>query len=532
MTTWIILAIALVVVWYILRKRGVTINAANPNVQSRKPYLTISNGLQSSTREDRYTWRNFGRDLDRLESALKEFQYRGIFEPSALDISVAGIQHIFDDFDLPHGALALERINSVLSDKALAPPHGLDLFQPIPSPECPALPKMPDRSLMREHETYLIHRYDDLEADLKTKRAAYAAKANEEAKLTAKLAIECRAGDAKALTVLMRTTLARHPLPTPLRLGSAFALDVGSRIALCTIEVPDFSRLPIVNKRGKSYTAKWLPVSEAEKRRASERVLHSLCVRAAYLIAMSDPANLFDTVAVNAHQAWFDPATGASRDGIIASLQALKAVVKQLQPGHLDAKACFRHLAGISTPNSLNSTPIRPIFILDTDDNRVIPNKDVASGLEQEANLATMPWEDFEHLVRQLFEWMFTSDGIEVKVTRASRDRGVDAIMFDPDPVRGGKYVLQAKRYTRTVDVAAVRDLYGTIVNEGANRGILVTTATYGPDAYEFAKNKPISLIDGPNLISLLRKHGRNYRVDLEEARKLEAATRNDALSS
>jgi len=41
--------------------------------------------------------------------------------------------------------------------------------------------------------------------------------------------------------------------------------------------------------------------------------------------------------------------------------------------------------------------------------------------------------------------------------------------------------VLQAKRYTRTVDVAAVRDLYGTVVNEGANRGILVTTASYGP---------------------------------------------------
>lgn len=96
--------------------------------------------------------------------------------------------------------------------------------------------------------------------------------------------------------------------------------------------------------------------------------------------------------------------------------------------------------------------------------------------------------------------------------------------MFDPDPVRGGKYVLQAKRYTRTVDVAAVRDLYGTVVNEGANRGILVTTASYGPDAYEFAKDKPISLIDGPNLIALLRKHGRAYRIDLEEARRLEAS--------
>lgn len=48
----------------------------------------------------------------------------------------------------------------------------------------------------------------------------------------------------------------------------------------------------------------------------------------------------------------------------------------------------------------------------------------------------------------------------------------------------------------------------------------MVTTASYGPDAYEFAKDKPISLIDGPNLIALLKKHGRMYRIDLEEARR------------
>ena len=67
---------------------------------------------------------------------------------------------------------------------------------------------------------------------------------------------------------------------------------------------------------------------------------------------------------------------------------------------------------------------------------------------------------------------------------------------------------------------AAVRDLYGTVVNEGANRGILVTTSGYGPDSYEFAKNKPISLVDGANLVAMLLRHGRKFRIDLEEARR------------
>ena len=35
-----------------------------------------------------------------------------------------------------------------------------------------------------------------------------------------------------------------------------------------------------------------------------------------------------------------------------------------------------------------------------------------------------------------------------------------------------GKTVIQAKRYVNTVDVSAVRDLYGTVHNEGASRGI------------------------------------------------------------
>ena len=72
------------------------------------------------------------------------------------------------------------------------------------------------------------------------------------------------------------------------------------------------------------------------------------------------------------------------------------------------------------------------------------------------------------------------------------------------------------------MDVAAVRDLYGTVVNEGANRGILVTTSSFGPDSYDFAKDKPISLVDGSNLIAMLKKHGHRYRIDLEEARRLQ----------
>ncbi len=387
---------------------------------------------------------------------------------------------------------------------------------------------MPDRALMKDHRGHpdlAVAHYDRLVKERAEIAEKVRSEKKDEERLRTDIAKGYSVGDAVALGKLMGLSLIRHPLPSPLMMGADFGFDHNARVVLCTIEVPDFARLLIVRPRGDEHWSKWHPVSDAEKRRSSGRLLYSLCVRAAYLTAMSDPGDFFDIIAVNAHQKWFDPATGVPREGVIASLQAAKTELTAFRPGYIDPKACFRHLAGIATPNPQNAAPIRPIFVMNTDDSRIVANRDVVSGLEPEANLATMPWEDFEHLVRQLFEWMFKSDGIDVNVTRASHDRGVDAIMFDPDPVRGGKYVLQAKRYTRTVDVAAVRDLYGTLLNEGANRGILVTTASYGPDAYEFAKNKPISLIDGPNLIAILHKHGRKYRIDLEEARRLEGVT-------
>ena len=122
--------------------------------------------------------------------------------------------------------------------------------------------------------------------------------------------------------------------------------------------------------------------------------------------------------------------------------------------------------------------------------------------------------------MRELFEREFTERGGDVKVTQSSRDGGVDAVAFDPDPITGGKIVIQAKRYTNTVGVGAVRDLYGTTMNEGASKGIIVTTSDYGSDAHKFASDKPITLLSGSHLLHLLEKHGIRAKIDLSEAKR------------
>jgi restriction system protein len=115
----------------------------------------------------------------------------------------------------------------------------------------------------------------------------------------------------------------------------------------------------------------------------------------------------------------------------------------------------------------------------------------------------------FESLVADLFRAM----GMQAVTTQRSNDGGVDVDAMDPTPIRGGKIVVQVKRYRNTVPPTAVRDLYGTVQDIGANKGVLVTTSGFGPGSHTFARGKPLELISGSELVDLLHRHGLRGRL-------------------
>ena len=234
-----------------------------------------------------------------------------------------------------------------------------------------------------------------------------------------------------------------------------------------------------------------------------------------------DESSSIDSIIFNDYVNTIDKSTGENIRPYILSLFVSKSEFNKINLSQVDVKQCFKNLKGISAAELASQTAIAPVIKIDKNDKRFIEGKDIVNSIDDSINIAAMDWEDFEHLVRELFEKEFSKNGGEVKVTRASRDGGVDAIAFDPDPIRGGKIVIQAKRYTNTVGVAAVRDLYGTLLNEGATKGILVTTSDYGSDAYNFAKGKPITLLNGSNLLYLLEQHGHKAKIDINEAKKI-----------
>lgn len=261
-------------------------------------------------------------------------------------------------------------------------------------------------------------------------------------------------------------------------------------------------------------------LSEAQSARLYEDVVYQITLRTLHELFQADSVNAISTIVFNGIVTSTDKSTGNEATACILSVQASREAFLGINLARVDPKACFRQLKGVGSSKLHSLTPIAPIVELRRDDPRFVPSYSVAERLN-EGNLATMDWEDFEHLIREIFEKEFSSGGGEVKVTQASRDGGVDAIAFDPDPIRGGKIVIQAKRYAYTVGVSAVRDLYGTVLNEGASKGILVTTSDYGSDAYEFARGKPLTLLSGSNLLHLLQKHSVTAHINLSEARKI-----------
>jgi len=108
-----------------------------------------------------------------------------------------------------------------------------------------------------------------------------------------------------------------------------------------------------------------------------------------------------------------------------------------------------------------------------------------------------------EEDVKELLQSM----GLKAATTRTTGDGGIDIIAYSDSPIFSGKYVIQCKDWTGSVGESVVRDLYGVMTAESANKGILVTTGAITKAAQKFAEGKPLELIDGYQLNELLQKH-------------------------
>lgn len=227
-------------------------------------------------------------------------------------------------------------------------------------------------------------------------------------------------------------------------------------------------------------------------------------LRVIYTIFTLDVRDQIDTIVFNGYIDTVDPGTGRSVRPCVITLRTSKDEFQSLNLSKVDPIMCLKTLNASVSKSPADLAPVKPILEFNMVDPRFIQEQDVLSGLEERTNLMDLTPGEFESLITNLFQKM----GLETKLTQASRDGGVDCVAYDPRPIFGGKVVIQAKRYKDTVGVSAVRDLYGTVQNEGASKGILVTTSGFGKAAFDFADGKPLELLSGSNLLYLLETYG------------------------
>lgn len=234
-----------------------------------------------------------------------------------------------------------------------------------------------------------------------------------------------------------------------------------------------------------------------------EDVIAAIALRSIHEIFSSDQHQLIKLIVFNGMVNTTDRATGRKIRPCLVSVQVSKGEYEHLELSRVDKKACLKHLKAQTSPSSTELVPVKPIVELVTTDSRFVEEIDVLSDIDSRTNLLEMSPADFEHLISNLFSQI----GYKTGTTQISRDGGVDVIAFDERPIVGGKIVIQAKRYRNTVGVESVRALYGVMQDEGATKGVLVTTSSFGAASRDFAKNKPVELIDGNHLLYLLEEH-------------------------
>lgn len=264
--------------------------------------------------------------------------------------------------------------------------------------------------------------------------------------------------------------------------------------------VPDLGSYKYVKTKDE-ITSSARPMTQRKSLYSS--VVAQITLRTIHEMFEADRWKHIETIIFNGYVESINKGTGRDTRTCVITVRTSREQFLELELSRVDPQECLKALNASVSKSPSELAPVRPVLEFSMVDSRFIEETDVISTLDQRPNLLDLSPGEFESLITNLFQKM----GLESRQTQASRDGGVDCVAYDPRPIFGGKVIIQAKRYKGTVGVSAVRDLYGTLQNEGASKGILVTTSGYGKAAFEFADGKPLELLSGSNLLYLLKEY-------------------------
>ena len=140
-------------------------------------------------------------------------------------------------------------------------------------------------------------------------------------------------------------------------------------------------------------------------------LLYQIALRTVHELFDADIIDAIATVVFNGIVTSVDRSTGKQVTACVLSLQAQRDEFIAVNLANVEPKACFKALKGVGSSKLHSLAAVPPILQIRRDDGRFISAYEVANTLDESSNLAAMDWQDFEHLIREVFEKEFSSTG-------------------------------------------------------------------------------------------------------------------------
>jgi restriction system protein len=114
-------------------------------------------------------------------------------------------------------------------------------------------------------------------------------------------------------------------------------------------------------------------------------------------------------------------------------------------------------------------------------------------------SINALSWKEFEELVAEAYR----RQGFRVIENGFGPDGGVDVKL-----IKGNQTTLvQCKQWrSKNVGVAVIREMFGVMTAESASKVVIICCGGFTRDAASFADNKPIELIGGTELLSIVKE--------------------------
>lgn len=197
---------------------------------------------------------------------------------------------------------------------------------------------------------------------------------------------------------------------------------------------------------------------------------------------------------------------GRPLKGCILSLEALRKEVQKIVRQNFDLNNAFE-IFSVYYQTDDNYKPRKVISHREIDEQKYGIGENKLEQFEETLglNIENLFEQEYENLIKVFLENL----GLAIWDCKKIDQKGIYITAYYYQPILKGKYIIFVRNHTYSnfVEVGEVRELFGILIHESAQKGILIASSDFTNEAMEFSKGKPLEIINRKNLEQLLQKH-------------------------